>query len=132
MKTSPLPGRRYLQYINLTKDSYPEYRSNSYTSIKKKPMKEKRAKKWNRHFTNKIFKWPICIWKDNQHHFPNDKLKSKLNNCTHSTEIKESELKMLKIFVGRIWSNEIFPMWLVGVQLFGRTEKNLTTLGKTI
>jgi len=42
MKTSPLPGRRYLQNINLTKDSYPQYRGNSYTSIKKKKAHERK------------------------------------------------------------------------------------------
>ena len=45
MKNTPLPGRRHLQYINLTKDSYPEYISNSYTSIKKKSQLKKKGKK---------------------------------------------------------------------------------------
>lgn len=65
-------GKKYFQYINLTKDLYPDYIKNFYNSISQLNFL-KMDIKFGLH--KRKHEWPINPWKDTQYHSSSGKCK---------------------------------------------------------
>ena len=65
-KHNPENGRKCLRIVYLIRYLYVECIDNSYNL--KNNLAFKRAKDLSKHFSKKIYKWPVSAWKDAQHH----------------------------------------------------------------